>query len=571
MMSAFLATIAAAVAPWMPHLVVVPVVLPLVAAALLLVVGEGRRGWLVAGSLTATATTLAVAIALVAWVDAKGATPAIAVYLPANWDVPFGIVLVADRLSALMLAVTAGVAVCALVFAVARWQRAGVYFHPLFQLQVMGINGAFLTADLFNLFVFVEVMLTASYALLLHGSGRSRVQASLHYIAINLVASALFLLGVAMIYGISGTLGMADVAQKLPAIPAHDRGLLYAGAALLGIALLTKAAVWPLNFWLVPAYSVAAAPVAAIFVLLTKVGFYAILRLWTLFLAPHGDSAARFGADALVLGGLATIAIAAVVMIVSRNVRRLAALAAMMSTGTLVAVLGFGSAELLGGALYYLLGSTLAVATLFLLADLVERARERGTDATADEDIAEPPPFSFDGRGVTGHVNLDDEEAALIGRPIPIALAFLGLAFIVCVLLIAGVPPLAGFLAKFTMLAVLVGHDGDAMSLLRWAVVVVMIASSLVALLVLVRTGVRYFWAPQGRAAPRLAVIECLPIGGLVAAVVWITVAAGPMLRYTTVAAEHVLDASEYVQAVARTRAVPSPTHDSRPGGGAVR
>jgi len=568
-----IATLAAAladvVAPLMPHLVVAPVVVPLVAAALLLVIGEGRRGLLVAASLAAMTATLAAAIALLAWVDARGATPVIAVYLPANWDVPFGIVLVADRLSALMLAITGVVAVCALVFAVARWQRAGVYFHPLFQLQVMGINGAFLTADLFNLFVFVEVMLTASYALLLHGSGRARVQAGLHYIAVNLAASALFLLGVAMIYGISGTLGMADVAQKLPAIPPHDRGLLYAGAALLGIALLAKAAVWPLNFWLVPAYSAAAAPVAAIFVLLTKVGFYAVLRLWTLFLAPQADSTTRFGADVLVLMGLATVVVAALTMIASRNVRRLAALATMMSAGTLVAVLGFGSAELLGGALYYLLSSTLAVATLFLLADLIERAREKGTGATADEDLVAPPPFAFDEQPVASGVNLDDEEAALIGRPIPIALAFLGLAFIVCVLLIAGLPPLAGFLAKFAMLAVLVDHDGAPASPLGWAVVVVLIVSSLVALLVLARTGIRYFWAPQGRAVPRLAVIECLPIGGLIAGALYITVAAGPMLRYTTAAATHLLDPSAYVQAVAGTKAMPGPTSPSRaPGGG---
>jgi len=564
--------LAAAVAPLMPHLVVAPIVLPLAAAALLLLAGQNRRGVVVAGSLAATLATLAVAVALLAWVDAEGTTPVVAAYLPANWDVPFGIVLVADRLSALMLVVTAVVAAGALVFAVARWHRAGVYFHPLFQLQVMGINGAFLTADLFNLFVFVEVMLTASYALLLHGSGRARVQAGLHYIAVNLVASALFLLGVAMIYGISGTLGMADVAQKLPAIPAHDRGLLYAGAALLGIALLTKAAVWPLNFWLVPAYGAAAAPVAAVFVLLTKVGFYAILRLWTLFLAPQGDSTTRFGADVLVVGGLATIVVASLSMIVSRNVRRLAALATMMSAGTLIAVLGFDNAELVGGALYYLVGSSLAMAMLFLLADLIERSRERGTGATLDEGLHEPPPFAAYGRAPAAGVNLDDEEAALIGQPVPVALAFLGVAFIVAVLLVAGMPPLSGFLAKFAMLTVILG-SGDAARVpsMAWAVIVVFVASSLVALVVLVRTGIRYFWAPQGRPVPKLAVIECLPIAGLAAGMVAITVAAGPMLRYTTAAAQGLFDTSGYIQSIMATRPVPSPTHETRDPTGVPR
>ncbi len=566
-------SLAAAIASLMPHLVVVPIVLPLAAAALLVLAGQSRRGLVTAGSLLAGAVNLAVTVALLAWVDAHGATPVVAAYLPANWDVPFGIVLAVDRLSALMLVLTAVIACGALVFASGRWQRAGVYFHPLFQLQVMGINGAFLTADLFNLFVFVEVMLTASYALLLHGSGRARVQAGLHYIAVNLVASALFLLGVAMIYGISGTLGMADVAQKLPAIPPHDRGLLYAGAALLGIALLAKAAIWPLNFWLVPAYGSAAAPVAAIFVLLTKVGFYAILRLWTLFLAPQGDTTVRFGADVLVVAGLATIVVACVTMIVSRNVRRLAALAALVSSGTLIAVLGFGNASLVGGALYYLVGSTLAVAVLFLLADLIERTRARGTGATLDEGHVEPPPFMAGGRRGVAGVNLDDEEAALIGHPVPVGLAFLGGAFIVSVLLIAGLPPLSGFLAKFSMLTVIVGdhaHVSD-VSALGWAVVIVLVASSLVALIVLARTGIRYFWAPQGRPAPQLAVIECLPIVALLSVVVFITVAAGPVLRYTTAAAEGLFDPASYVQSIAGTQPRPSPTHDTRAVPGALR
>ncbi len=209
-------------------------------------------------------------------------------YLPSNWNVPFGIVLVADRLAALMLVLTGVVALASLLFATARWHRAGVHFHALFQMQLMGVNGAFLTGDLFNLFVFFEVMLAASYGLLLHGSGRARVGAGLKYIAFNLLASSLFLIGVAMLYGITGTLNFADMAQRIPDIPATDRGLLHAGIAILGVAFLAKAAMWPLNFWLAPAYTAASAPVAALFVILTKVGIYAVLRLWTLLLSGGG-------------------------------------------------------------------------------------------------------------------------------------------------------------------------------------------------------------------------------------------------------------------------------------------
>ena len=267
------------VASTMPHLIAAPILLPLLSAGLILLISEHRRRWQAGLNVLACLIGLVMSVGLLAWVAARDAPLAFGVYLPSNWPVPFGIVLVLDRLSALMLVLTAVVAMASLVFALARWQRAGVHFHALFQIQLMGLNGAFLTGDLFNLFVFFEVMLVASYGLLVHGSGRARVQSGLHYIAVNLFASSLFLLGAAMLYGVTGTLNMADMAAKLAMIPAGDRGLLHAGVALLGVAFLAKAAVWPLNFWLIPAYSAASAPVAALFAVMTKVGFYAVLRI----------------------------------------------------------------------------------------------------------------------------------------------------------------------------------------------------------------------------------------------------------------------------------------------------
>jgi multicomponent K+:H+ antiporter subunit D len=218
--------------------------------------------------------------------------------------VPLGIVLVADRLSALMLVLAAAVALASLLFAVARWHLAGVYFHVLFQLQLVGLHGAFLTGDLFNLFVFFEVLLAASYGLLLHGGGLPRVRAGLHYVAVNLVASLLFLIGVALLYGVAGTLNMADLAMKLREVPEGDRGLLHAGAAILAVAFLAKAALWPLNFWLPAAYAAASAPVSALFALLTKVGVYAVLRLWTLCFPASAGASALFLVLLLALRGL---------------------------------------------------------------------------------------------------------------------------------------------------------------------------------------------------------------------------------------------------------------------------
>ncbi|MFZ5507410.1 MAG: proton-conducting transporter membrane subunit, partial [Pseudomonadota bacterium] len=215
----------------MPHLTIVPILLPLLTACLLLLL-DGRRhrirGMI---GLGAALANLAVAVLLLFWVGSDQPA-AYGVYLPSNWDVPFGIVLVADRLSVLLLVTAAVVALMALLFAVARWHKAGAHFHPLFQIQIMGLNGAFLTGDLFNLFVFFEVMLAASYGLLLHGSGPSRVRTGLHYVAINLLASSLFLIGAALIYGVTGTLNMADIAARIPQVAAGDRALLHAAFAV---------------------------------------------------------------------------------------------------------------------------------------------------------------------------------------------------------------------------------------------------------------------------------------------------------------------------------------------------
>jgi multicomponent K+:H+ antiporter subunit D len=532
----------------MPHLIVVPILLPLVSAALLLLLGERRRPLKVLVNLVASALGLAVAVALLAWVDARSGVAAVGIYLPSNWPVPFGIVLALDRLSALMLVLTAAIGFAAALYSIAGWHRAGVNFHPLFQLQLMGLNGAFLTADLFNLFVFFEVMLAASYGLLLHGSGRARVRAGLHYIAVNLLASSLFLIGVAMLYGVTGTLNMADIAQKLGDVPAADRGLLHAGAAILGIAFLAKAALWPLNFWLTPAYDAASAPAAAMFALLTKVGVYAVLRLWTLFF-PAGSASALFGADALVWGGLATLGFGALGVLASQRLGRLAGYSLIVSSGTLLAAIGFGRAAITGGALYYLLSSTLAASALFLLIELIERSRQFDPVLPGDEPI-ESRPFGLE--LPEAGINLDEQEQALIGQAIPAALAFLGICFTACSLLLAGLPPLSGFIAKFAILSALL--DGGAVPRAGWLLLGLPLASGLAALVALSRSGIRTFWAPQQRTPPRLRVIECLPIGLLLLACALLTVRAEPVLRYADMAARALHDPRDYIAAVLMAR-----------------
>ena len=540
------------------HWVVAPVLLPLATAALMLMLGESRRafkGWL---NLASTAAGLVLALGLLRAVDAQGAT-AFGVYLPGNWPVPFGIVLVADRLSALMAVLTACTGLAALLYALARWQHAGVYFHVLFQLQLMGLYGAFLTADLFNLFVFFEVLLAASYGLLLHGGGGARVRAGLHYIAINLTASLLFLIGVAVLYGVTGTLNMADIAHKLPAVPASDRGLLHAGAALLGIAFLAKAALWPLNFWLPPAYAAASAPAAALFAILTKVGVYAVLRLWTLCFPVDAGASGNFGGTALVWGGLATLAFGAIGMLASQQLSRLAGYSVIASSGTLIAATGFDRPDLSAGALFYLASSTLAGCALFLLVELLERSRQVELGPPEIDDGQDALP-AFIGNEPPAGANLDDDEQALTGRAIPAALAFLGVGFAICAMVVAGLPPLSGFVAKLAMLRALLELDSAA----SWTLFALLIGSGLLAAIALMRVGMRHFWTGGERPAPRLRVVETLPIAGLLGASVWLVTQGEAALDYTRAAANALHAPGQYIEAVMRARPVARPLQTTR-------
>ena len=543
-----------------PHLVVVPVLLPMVAAALMLLMGGASRAKAVVSALAAAAG-VAVALALLAGTLAGHSPGAIGVYLPSNWEVPFGIVLVADRLSAFMLVVTAVVGLAAVVFSLGRWDRAGPHFHSLVHVQLMGLNGAFLTADVFNLFVFFEIALAASYALLFHGSGRARVGAGLHYLAINLLASSFFLVGVAVLYGITGTLNMADMAAKLPQVPPGDRGLLHAGTAILGLAFLAKAAMWPLNSWLAPAYAAAAAPVAALFVLLTKLGIYAALRLWSLLLSTEPGEPEAFGGAALAYGGLATLAFGSLAMLGAQQLRRLAAHAVIVSSGTLLAAVGFAHAPLAGAALYYLAVSTLGTAALFLLAELVERSRAGAALASVPyDDEADARPVYVAGPEARGEVATDEVP---VGRAIPGTMAFLGLAFTACALLIAGLPPLSGFLAKFAMLAAVLEAPSPGLRAAGWTFFAFAIASGFAATVVLSRAGVRYFWAPQGRSLPIVRWNEGLPIGGLLLAAAALTVFAQPVVAYTGAAARDLFAPAPYVDAVLSAKPIPSPTRRS--------
>ncbi|VVP40261.1 monovalent cation/H+ antiporter subunit D [Pseudomonas fluorescens] len=547
----------------MTHLIAAPILLPLLTAAIMLMLGEKHRPLKAKINLFSSLLGLGVSVALLQWTQTTGVPGSIGVYLPGNWQVPFGLVLVVDRLSALMLVLTGIIGVSALLFAMARWDGAGSSFHALFQIQLMGLYGAFLTADLFNLFVFFEVLLAASYGLMLHGSGRPRVSAGLHYISINLLASSLFLIGAALIYGVTGTLSMADLALKIPLVPEADRGLLHAGAGILAVAFLAKAGMWPLNFWLVPAYSSASAPVAAMFAIMTKVGVYTLLRLWTLLFSGQAGASAYFGGDWLIYGGMATIVCAAVAILAAQRLERMASLSILVSAGILLSAIGFAQPNLIAAALFYLVSSTLALSALFLLAELIERSRSVNELPLFDDAdlIARPVPSAPPPKGI----NLDDDLKAVVGQVIPWTMAFLGLSFIACALLIIGMPPLSGFIGKLSLLSALLnplglGNGiGEPVSNAAWGLLALLILSGLASLIAFSRLGIQRFWTPQERPSPLLRRFECVPIIVLLGLSIALTFKAEPLLRYTQAAANALNNPEQYVMAVLGTRAVPSP------------
>jgi multicomponent K+:H+ antiporter subunit D len=489
----------------MMHIIILPVLLPLAGAIICAIL---TRAGLWAQRLASLSTSLAlipVAMLLLARAGAGG----IDVYALGNWPAPFGIVLVLDRLAALMVSVCAMLALPVLVYAIGGADAAGRHFHVLFQFQLAGLNGAFLTGDLFNLFVFFEVLLLASYGLLTHGNGLARARSGLIYVVLNLAGSALFLVAMAFLYGTLGTLNMADLGGALTRVPAADQAIVRTAVTLLLCVFALKAALVPLSFWLPHVYGAASAPVAALFAIMTKVGVYAILRV----------SAAPFMADLgqpwLMPLAIATIAIGTLGVLAVRRLGLVIAHLVVISTGTLLAAVAFFSVDAIAAALYYLLHSTLVVAAFFLLTDRVAAARGE----SADEFAAGPPL----------------KNAALYGA------AYFILSIAAC-----GAPPLSGFIGKVMIL--------KSLQAAPWAPYawIALLLSSLLPALVLARAASAFFWEPKGTApaatlrlaSPTIAMIVLVTASPLLSAL------SAPVAAYVRAAAEQLHTPRSYAGAV---------------------
>ncbi|SLN16341.1 monovalent cation/H+ antiporter subunit D [Ruegeria meonggei] len=509
----------------MNHWIVAPIVLPAILAPFIIMVLRYHLDLQRIFSVAGVISLLGIALTI----TAQAAGGDIQVYELGNWPAPFGIVLVLDRLSAMMVLLTALLALPIVLYAIASgWDDRGKHFHALFHFQLMGVCGAFLTGDAFNLFVFFEVLLIASYGLMTHGGGSVRLKAGVQYVAYNLLGSTLFLFALGTLYAVTGTLNMADMALRVAELPAEDTALLRVGAVLLLLVFCIKAAVLPLHFWLPASYANAPLPVAALFAIMTKVGAYSILRMYTLTFGPEVEATQGLVGTWLQPAALVTLAIGAIGILGTKHIARMVAFCAIASMGTLLVAVSLFTETATSAALYYIYHSTLATALMFLVTDLVMERRGGA--------IAPKAPMP---------------QSGLIS-----ALFFVG------AIALAGMPPLSGFIGKLLVLdASRDAPDANAI----WAVVLI---GSFVTIVGLARAGSLIFWKshdallaaedisgedeegavlPAPEPQPGLAFTA---VFGAVLGLVMLTLFAGPALEYTSLTAEQLFTPEDYISAV---------------------
>ncbi len=495
----------------MKHIVILPLLIPMFAALLqLLPWGDNPQPARRAIGIVAAVLSIVAAVALLLSVE-NGPL----VYALGNWQAPFGIVLVADRLSALMILLTAVLALPVLVYACYGEDNLGSHFQALFQFQILGISGAFLTGDLFNLFVFFEVLLISSYALLMHGGGKFKLRATLHYVLLNLTGSAIFLISLGVLYGITGTLNMADIAQKIALLEGDDAIIARVGGMLLLVVFGLKSALLPLYFWLPQAYANTTGSVAALFAIMTKVGVYAIVRVFTLIFGADAGDAALLGYDWLWWLGLATLALGGVGVLGSRDLRAVTAYLVIISVGTMLTTFSMNTERSISAVMYYLLHSTIITGALFLLADVI--ATQRGKTASR----------IVKGRKMSQH-------------------GILGGMFFMVAIAIIGMPPFSGFIGKLFILEA--AHSGAHAAFL-WPVVLI---STFLVLVALSRAGSRMFWHTfEGKPNEvRHPGGQLFAIGALLLCIIGLTTFANPISLLIDKIATDLMQPETYIRAV---------------------
>ena len=504
----------------MAHLPILPVVVPLLAAALLLLLESRGMALQRAIGLLASLIQLGLALLLIAQADSGS----VSVYLVGNWEAWVGIALAVDRLAAIMLVTTAVLGVASLLYASSGWDQRAPHFHALFQAQLMGLNGAFLTADLFNLFVFFEILLIASYGLMLSGGHGARMRSGLHYVAFNITASTLYLFAVGLLYGLLGALNLAEMGERIRVAAGADLPLIAAAAGMLLVVFASKAALFPLYLWLPEAYSRSPAPVVALFAVMTKLGVYTVLRVYSVLFGEDAGALAGFAWPWVLAGGAVGLALASLGALAAHSLSRLIGYLVVASAATLFIAVGLASPQAVGAGLYYLVQSSFAAAALFLLADTIGRQRQSAGDSLRTVD-------------------------RMARR------SLLGLLFFFAAVSIVGLPPLSGFIGKFSLLAAIPAEQ----AMWLWPLILL---SSLVALIAMAAAGVHLFWREDNHLpsdAQPPAIGEYAAIGGLLSLALLLSVFAAPVLRYSGDAAQQLFAPYEYRRALLNSVPEPSP------------
>lgn len=518
---------------WTEHTPIFSILIPAITAFILVLLGnpgsgslaqDWRQPWRRGISYTSGLLGLFTAVNYLIFASSGQ----ISVYNLGEWAAPFGIVLVLDQLSALMLVLTYGLAVPVMWFASKEWDERGRYFHAMCHFLLMGLTGAFLTGDLFNLFVFFEILLMASYVLLLHGQGKARFQLGIHYVTINLLASALFLIGLGMIYGSIGSLNMADVARLMPLLEGDQHRIAVAGGLLLFTVFGIKAAMLPVGFWLPKTYAVATTPVAALFTIMTKVGIYAILRVnGTVF----DDAISREILQYILLPiGLITSVYGVIGAMGAERLRRFIGFMILSSVGTILIAISLFNTLAWAAALYYLVHSTIIAAAFYILSGWITSQRGEFKD----------------------HFKI----APQMKQHKVVALTYFTIA-----LMMAGLPPFSGFLGKVFIL------QATAHSPYQLLIIVTVLVVSLLSIIAFTRVGFVIFWrATKPEDNPdeaAYAAYQALPeqapkrndktiyllLVGLMAYMVF----AGPIQKYTYQTAEQIQNNVLYEQTLLKT------------------
>jgi multicomponent K+:H+ antiporter subunit D len=495
----------------MSHLVIAPILLPLISGLILLLMPERHRMRTHILSMISVSALVVISVLLVIKAD-RGE---FVVYALGNWAPPFGIVLVLDRLSAIMMLLSSTLAFFSLLYTSdEKAPQVSPHFHSLAHFLITGVNGAFLTGDLFNLFVFFEILLLSSYALLMQAGSARRAKAGLHYVILNVTGSAIFLIAVATLYGLTGTLNMADLAVRVAAADADTAPFIGIAALLLFIVFGLKAAVFPLYFWLPSAYSSAHGPVAALFAIMTKVGVYAIIRVYTLIFGNDAGELSNILLPWLWPLAFITLILGAVGALGARELRVQISWLVIVSVGTLLTGVALNSETALSATIFYLLHSTWICAALFLLTDLI--IRQRGD---AEDRITSAPEM---------------RQSLLLG----------GLFFVAAISVI-GMPPLSGFVGKALILQAATGPQTPWI----WAGILL---GGLAVLTALSRSGSTIFWRMENHVvtAPAADIWSIIAILGLILFSFGLMIFGNQVIAYTNALAEQILHPQPYIQAV---------------------